>query len=383
MSLRNVGFRAVEIGLLVATLSGCLWADVGYLAADSLGGRDNGTAGSLTAREYILDELRPIADGANQGATGDAAYLQSFVGGVNILAVIPGTDLADEYVVVGSHYDHLATCRVVVSSDTICNGATDNATGVAAVLEIARQVALQPTRRSLVVALWDGGEDELLGSRHYVANPLVPLADTVAYVNLDTVGANLRPILADVTSVIGAETGGPLLSGIVAGAAADSPLDETVLTAPLGMFNSDYMAFIEGHVPSVYFTDSAGACNHTTEDEFAVVDFAKLQAEIDTALRVARELADGPTRPTFVPTTAVVTYADVVALAPVSSAALWGSSPTEPDFPRLFDANSIIQLYADMGPEAFATSDLSMLIWGGLLPFVDALKMGPCDGFLD
>ena len=107
--------------------------------------------------------------------------MQPFPGGTNVVAVIPGTDLADEYVVVGAHYDHLGnSCRVPPGSptDTICNGATDNATGVAAVLPIARSIAAQPTkpRRSVVLALWDSEEDGLLGSLFYVQNPLVPLA---------------------------------------------------------------------------------------------------------------------------------------------------------------------------------------------------------------
>ena len=81
-----------------------------------------------------------------------------------MVAVIPGTDLADQYVVVGAHYDHLgSSCQYKSSGDTICNGATDNAAGVAAVLAIARSIAGQAVkpRRSVVLALWDSEEDGL------------------------------------------------------------------------------------------------------------------------------------------------------------------------------------------------------------------------------
>ena len=97
---------------------------------------------------------------------------------------------------VGAHYDHLgSSCPTAVAGDTICNGATDNATGVAATLAIGRAIAAQskPPRRSVILAFWDREEDGLLGSQFYTQNPLVPLADTVGYVNFDIQGANLLP----------------------------------------------------------------------------------------------------------------------------------------------------------------------------------------------
>ena len=131
---------------------------------------------------------------------GDAAFLQPFDRGTNILAIIPGRELPDEYVIVGAHYDHTgSSCRTADPTNTICNGATDNATGVAAVLAVGERLALVPggPRRSVVLALWDAEEDGLRGSRAYVDAPLVPLEQTVAYVNLDIQGANLLPSLRE------------------------------------------------------------------------------------------------------------------------------------------------------------------------------------------
>ena len=161
---------------VVAVTAACVPLDVRFLAGDDRGGRDNGTPGSASARAYVLDILRPIAVGPGPG-TGDAAFLQPFPGGVNVVGVIEGTDLADEYVMVGAHYDHVSSCDGSTPTDTICNGATDNATGVAAVLDIARSLARTPTRRSVIIALWDSEEDGLLGARHYVSNPLIPLGE--------------------------------------------------------------------------------------------------------------------------------------------------------------------------------------------------------------
>ena len=89
-------------------------------------------------------------------------------------------------------------CAGQTSVDMICNGATDNAAGVAAVLGVGRALAHRHSRprRSVVLALWDSEEDGLLGSSYYTQHPLVPLARTVGYVNFDIQGANLLPACA-------------------------------------------------------------------------------------------------------------------------------------------------------------------------------------------
>src|SRR5215213_9292705 len=142
------GIVGLGLGAVVTLLSGCTVLDVAKLTQDGLKGRDNGTPGSALARAYLIDQLKPIARGLNSSATGDAAYLQAISGGTNVVAVIPGTDLADQYVVVGAHYDHIGdTCTAPpCAQDTIRNGATDNAAGVAATLEIGRSIAASSTK---------------------------------------------------------------------------------------------------------------------------------------------------------------------------------------------------------------------------------------------
>ena len=215
----------LSLGLCVGAmiLSGCAILDVARLSDDSMQGRDNGTPGSALARGYLIEQLKPIARGLNTAASGDAAYTQATGGGTNVVAVIPGTDLADQYVVVGAHYDHLGGSF---------NGATDNAAGVAVALGIARSIAAQPTkpRRSVVIALWDQEEDGLVGSRYYVQHPLVPLAKTVAYVNFDIQGANLLPSLRNTSIAVAAETGGARFQDIVRSAIGERSLDTAVLS---------------------------------------------------------------------------------------------------------------------------------------------------------
>ena len=206
------------------------------LADDALAGRNNNTPGSILAQNYLIAELQPIAEGLNTSGIGDDVYKQAFTLGTNLLAVIPGGDLASEYVMIGAHYDHVGSCASLEVGDTVCNGATDNAAGVAAVLAIGRSIANLPSppRRSVILAFWDREEDGLLGSEFYVDNPLVPLASTKAYLNFDIQGANLLPSLRAMSFVISAETGGATLQSAVDDAIGGMGLDVRKLSTIFG-----------------------------------------------------------------------------------------------------------------------------------------------------
>lgn len=112
----------------------------------------------------------------------------------NVIGILEGTDaiLKNEIIVVGAHYDHLGkggAGSLAVNSAEVHHGADDNASGVAAVLELARQFAKEKKNKRTIVFMAFGGEEEgLLGSKFYVNNPVFPLAKTVAMINLDMVG---------------------------------------------------------------------------------------------------------------------------------------------------------------------------------------------------
>ncbi len=378
----------IPAGLCVAAflLSGCTVLDVARLADDRLKGRDNGTPGAALARAYLIDELRPIARGLNSSATGDDAYRQSFAGGTNVVAVIPGTDLADEYVVVGAHYDHLGDRCATTSctEDTIFNGATDNATGVTAALAVARSIAAQPTgpRRSVVIAFWDREEDGLLGSDHFVDNPLVPLARTVAYVNFDIQGANLLPSLRNTSFAVASETGGARFQEIVRSAIGEQSLDMNLFSSIFGQGRSDYVNFINAGVPSVFFTDATGPCYHTVDDEIEVVDFDKLDLQAAIALAVTRELASTGAPPAFVPGTPLATFDDAVAASRIINRAYADrgrfSAADQASLTRIReDAQRIVA----EGRAAFGSDDVGALL-SGAATFVEVMSHGTCSGFL-
>ena len=190
---------------------------VEFLASDSLCGRKAGTREAWVASRYVASMLawtgvKPLDDGYFQpfacwrrtgqrkwqpGACPDSvrrlpqAQWQE-LRMRNVLGMIPGRRTG-EYVVVGAHFDHLGVGEAK-DGDRIYNGADDNASGVSAVLQIARAFVAsgQQPERNVVFAFWDGEEEGLLGSRHFVRS--CPFLSSVrGYLNFDMIGRNHVP----------------------------------------------------------------------------------------------------------------------------------------------------------------------------------------------
>lgn len=178
----------------VSPLEVRLRAHVRFLASDKLEGRDSPSLGLDIAADYIAGEFEKsgIAPGVKD------SYLQMFdhtrrrgnISGkvANVIGIIPGTDakLKDEYIFVTAHYDHLG--KREGEGDQIFNGANDNASGTAGVIEIGRLIAMKPTKRSVVLMTFWGEEQGLQGARAYIGAPVFPLAKTIAMVNLEQIG---------------------------------------------------------------------------------------------------------------------------------------------------------------------------------------------------
>lgn len=351
---------------------------VSTLASDELMGRDNQTEGSELAQDFLVSQLELLSEPA-PASDGQADYRFGFDTGTNLIGMIPGTDLADEYLIVGAHYDHVGTnCRGISSEDNICNGAADNAAGVAAAIEVARTFADEQPRRSIIVALWDSEEDGLLGAREYVSNPVVPLAQTVAYINFDIQGANLSPALSEVTIAVGAETGGTVLLDAVDAAAAGGPLDTLSLSLVFGQGRSDHAPFAVAAVPIVFFTDATNGCYHTVEDDLDALDFAKLESQIATATRLAADLANTDSPPQFDPDAAFTSFDDAVRLRLLAAT-------FEPDFGRLGPQGETetrellaeLDLIVEAGEDQ-ATGASMATVLGGLAQFIERLANAPC-----
>ena len=162
--------------------------DLSVLASPAMQGRETGEEGNTRARDFILDRLRE-AGIPPLGSSYEHPFFwfqQDGVRrhGVNVLAQLPGGDRSDRVVVVSAHYDHLGR----EGRDGEFSGADDNASGVAAVLEVARPLRTLGPRCSVVFAFFDGEEAELRGSRAFVLQPPVALDRIVIDVNVDMVG---------------------------------------------------------------------------------------------------------------------------------------------------------------------------------------------------
>ncbi|MFZ4810739.1 MAG: M28 family peptidase [Ilumatobacteraceae bacterium] len=353
---------------------------VEVLASDELTGRDDDTPGSEAAQAFLYAQISAFTEPAFDGRDGIDGYLQELPRGHNLIGVIPGTDLADQYVVIGAHYDHIGSdCPTNVPGDSICNGATDNAAGVAVAVSAARALAASGSnRRTVILALWDQEEDGLVGSAFYTANPVVPLAQTVAYINFDIQGSDFLPSLADSTIAVGAETGGVAFVDAVTAAASGSTLKTAQLSVIFGQGRSDHVNFVNGGVSSVFFTDATNGCYHTSQDDVAGVNFDKLDQQVNTATALLADIASTETIPVFDAAAPVATYADAVAL-------LDFAGPAQADFGLLSnqaeaDAKKLLadlQAIVDAGPAAFNDASIGTLL-GGAAAFVEAVTQVAC-----
>jgi hypothetical protein len=354
------------------------------LASDAFQGRDNLTEGSRRAQAYLIPLLREIGTGVG-GGTDDDVYRHPFFAGTNLIAVVRGRELPDEYVMVGAHYDHLG----VAANGDVYNGATDNAAGVAVAIAVGRAIRRlpEPPRRSVVIALWDAEEDGLLGSMAYVAAPALPLDKTVAYVNLDIQGANLTPGLARTSIAVGPETGGPRLVQAVDDA-VDAELarfphgvDTVSLSFVFGQLRSDYASFVAAGVPTVFFSDSTNACYHTVKDESRFVDFDKLASQSRITYRLTADLAEASSTPRFVaPITTLATYDDAVTLDHIFARAM--ADLNRFDSPERRTVQAIVadvDAIVARGADAFGLMDVGTLLQAAVKTLA-AVATLPCNG---
>ena len=189
-----------------------IYKHIEVLSSDSLEGRETGKPGQKMAAEYIANHFKKIGIPPYKRKT----YYQKFkvkserhickcddcdlaffkrifksnqtIRGENVLGYIEGSDLKEELLIITAHYDHLGK-----HDSLIFNGADDDASGVSAALEIAEAFMLAKKegngpRRSILIMPVSGEEKGLLGSRYYTDNPIYPLENTVANLNIDMIG---------------------------------------------------------------------------------------------------------------------------------------------------------------------------------------------------
>ena len=288
-------------------------ADDRYLASDALEGRFPGTPGNDSAAAYIARELRRL--GLRPG--GDAGtFLQHWTVGnttgtreahaagaavANVVAILPGADrrLAGQDVVIGAHFDHLGRGSFGdPARDTthqIHNGADDNASGTAALLEIARllKAARHGPARTVVFVFFNAEEEGALGSAWYADHPAIPMDSTLAMVNLDMVGRmrDRRVIALGVRSA--AEWQGILDS-------ANAALHLDIHASGDGWGPSDQASFFARKRPVIHFFTDVHEDYHRASDDWEKINADGIADVASLAADVVQRLAARPGPLTFV-----------------------------------------------------------------------------------
>lgn len=281
--------------------------DIDYLAGPALAGRLTGTAGNDSAAEFIARRyaalgLLPMAP----------RYMQRFVARPivkdgpspslptqNVYALLHGTDpsLRGEYIVVGAHFDHLGTSTdgALDPDDKLAvrRGADDNASGTAAVLELARLFAHAPARRSIIFTNFSGEEEGLLGSQYFVEHAPVPLDSIDAMLNFDMVGRLKNDRL--------------IVYGVATATELKPMLDSANVSARFnlaaqgdGFGPSDQSSFYAKNIPVLHFFTDLHEDYHRASDTPDKINGAGEARVIALAARVLRDIADRPARLTFV-----------------------------------------------------------------------------------
>jgi hypothetical protein len=277
---------------------------VEVLASDEFQGREGGSEGNRKAGEWLAAEIQKIGLApAGDGGT----YFQNFKSPAdgrplrNIVATLPareGSDVADEVLVLGSHYDHVGLGRsgaldFLKGRGKIHHGADDNASGSAGNLALARAFAAAgPARRRIVFVWFDGEELGLFGSLHYVKAPAFPLKNTVAMLNMDMIGRARNKKLI----VYGLNTGSTFGTIFYDNAKSSGlKIDEHEALPP----NSDYYSFYQKKVPVIALFTGLHKDYHRATDTSDKIVADGMESIARLAYDVTRGLAEADGRPTF------------------------------------------------------------------------------------
>ncbi len=220
----------------------------------------------------------------------------------NVVGVLEGSGpQAEETIVVGAHYDHLgnggfASGSLAMFSRSIHNGADDNASGTAMIMELARRLGkrVDPLPRRVVFIAFSGEEKGLLGSMHYVAHPLIPLARTILMVNFDMVG---RLNAESELTMIG--TGStPGLEGLVdAIGKGDGFKIKNIKGMTDGFGGSDHLSFYLKKVPVLFPFTGVHLDYHRPSDDTERINFPGMARIADLAELLLLDFARRQVRP--------------------------------------------------------------------------------------
>lgn len=285
------------------------------VAADSMQGRDTGSEGQKKAGRYLIGEYSKMGISYPKGATSfyqkvPSAFMRRNYSPTpndseNIWAFIEGSEKPDEILVISAHYDHVGT-----KNGEIYNGADDDGSGTVALLEIAqafikaKNEGLGP-KRSILFLHVTAEEKGLHGSRFYSENPLFPLKNTIADINIDMIGRRdtIHKTTNNYVYVIGSDRLSTDLHKI--NEEANSKYTKLDLDYKYNDINdperiyyrSDHYNFAKNGIPSIFFFNGVHADYHLPGDTPDKIEYDALAKRTQLAFATAWELANRKDRP--------------------------------------------------------------------------------------
>ncbi len=214
----------------------------------------------------------------------------------NVLGQIAGADpkLKEEWVVFTAHYDHVGMRQAGPGEDGIWNGADDNASGTAGVLEIARRVARAPGKRSTLVFFTSGEDRGIFGSAWYAAAPVVPMTQVATQFNLDMIGRSEGKVQG-----IAPAAASLFEEAVEAGRRRGIEVIPDQQPSWRLIYLTDIYHFARAGVPGIFFFTGTHPDYHQVTDTADKIRYAELVKIIDVAYEVARPYVDGRARPGY------------------------------------------------------------------------------------
>lgn len=296
--------------------AGDLYTRIASISADENAGRDTPSPGLERTAEYLANHYRSLGF---QAAGDSGTYIQRYPyrarirqpnGTVvtedayppNVIAVLPGSDpqLRNEYVVLSAHFDHIGIGQPI-AGDSINNGADDNGTGTASLMEIAEAFAALPEAppRSVMFLHVSGEEKGLLGSKWFSDHPTVPMDQIIADINVDMIGRNS----VDSIVVIGKNYSD--MGETVEAVAERHPelgltVSDDIWPEERFFFRSDHYNFARSGVPALFFFAGVHEDYHRPSDSIEKIDTDKVERVARMIFYTAWDLATGE-RPEWYP----------------------------------------------------------------------------------
>ncbi len=306
----SVSKNSESLGSAVAD-STAIRNDIAYLASDKLEGRLTGTRGNDSAAAFIARRYASL-----KLTAGYPGYFQKFVAKSaasvhmgdtagrptqNVVAILRGSDpkLAGQYIVIGAHFDHLGRDTLFSmdreAKNAIRNGADDNASGTAAVMQMARMLSLSHPRRSVIFANFSGEEEGLLGSEYFVSNPPVALDSIMAMINFDMVGR-----LKDEKLLVYGTATATELAALLDSANVKATTPLKVQGSGDGFGSSDQSSFYARNIPVLHFFTDIHDDYHRATDDVEKINASGEARVVDLAYRLVASIDALPSRLTFV-----------------------------------------------------------------------------------